>query len=51
MSCYDYEALEAHVGHDIRCVRYGDDNVTVECHDCKEVITDADREPEEEVER
>ena len=50
MSCYNYETLEEHVGHDVQCVRYGEDNVTVECHTCHVVIVTHERFPEEEVE-
>ena len=38
MSCYDYETLKEHVGHDVQCVRYSEDNVTVECYTCHVVI-------------
>jgi len=45
----EFQILAGHVGHEIECVTYGRDetvNVSVECLDCGEVITDADRYPE-----
>jgi hypothetical protein len=39
-----YELLRRHVGHTIVCVTYGgEQNVTVECLDCCEVIESVDR--------
>jgi len=38
----EYELLKAHVGHRIVCVTYGDQNVSIECEDCFEVLHDVD---------
>ena len=43
MSVSNYHELGVHVGHAIRCVRYGDPDgspggVAVECEECKEVL-------------
>jgi hypothetical protein len=43
MGVHGYEDLEKHVGHDIECVTYGDQNVALECTDCHEVLLDYDR--------
>ena len=45
MSVSNYHELDIHVGHAIRCVRYGDQGgsprgVAVECEECKEVLID-----------
>ncbi len=40
MGCSNYEELEKHVGHKIVCVKYGEQNVSVECVGCNEVILD-----------
>jgi hypothetical protein len=37
---YEYESLKNHVGHNIECVTYGDENVSIECIDCNEVLID-----------
>lgn len=37
-----FRHYKQHVGHDIQMVRYGDKNVTIECHDCNIVIEDCD---------
>ena len=47
MSAFNYEELERHVGHNIVCVRYTDENnvvynVSLECEDCCEVLLDFD---------
>ena len=44
MSAWSYEDLARHVGHALECVRYGDQNVAVECTACGEVLLDFDRE-------
>lgn len=39
-----YTKIKNHIGHDIKCVKYGgDQNVTIECHDCNEVLYSEDR--------
>ena len=38
-----YETLECHVGHEIECVAYGDENVSIECMTCGEVLISVDR--------
>jgi len=43
MSVFSYESLETHVGHKIVCVRYGNQNVAIECEDCCEVLLDFDK--------
>lgn len=52
MSDYDAEDLKRHVGHEVKCIEYGDpddpENVTVECTDCEEVILDAEGAPDRE---
>jgi hypothetical protein len=40
----DSERLLEHVGHDIRIVTYGKQNVSLECYDCYELIYDKDYE-------
>jgi len=46
MAVSSFEELRAHIGHEIVCVRYGDeedaDNVAVECETCGEVLFDFD---------
>lgn len=34
------ERLLNHVGHNVEIVTYADENVSLECEDCGEVITD-----------
>ena len=42
-SKFKFEQLLRHVGHHIVCVVYGDnDNVSLECEDCCEVLFDMD---------
>lgn len=48
MSALDYKDLSRHVGHNVQCVQYGKQNVSVECEDCSEVLFDFDRYPESE---
>lgn len=44
MSASCYTDLKEHIGHNIRCVQYGDgDNVAVECEDCHVVLLDYDK--------
>ena len=47
MGAHSFEDLEAHIGHDIVCARYGDDeqtlNVAIECETCGEVLVDYDQ--------
>lgn len=40
-----YQKIHEHIGHDIQCVSYGtyEDNVSIECMDCNEVIIDEDK--------
>ena len=45
MGCWNYEDLENHIGHKLQCVRYGDENVAVECIDCQEIIMDYEKYP------
>jgi len=34
----DFEDLRRHIGHKIVCVLYGDEEVSIECEDCYEVL-------------
>ena len=47
MSVSNFEELSVHVGHDIHCVHYtnedGPVNVALECWDCNEVLLDFDK--------
>jgi len=43
MGCSNYEELKKHLGHDIVCVKYGEQNVSIECENCKEVLLDFDK--------
>jgi hypothetical protein len=44
-----YEKLAAHIGHKVVVVQYAEgENVAVECEDCHEVLTDEDRDIEDE---
>jgi hypothetical protein len=41
------ERLKNHIGHDVRCVCYGDDSnnpddICIECWDCNEVLVSAE---------
>jgi hypothetical protein len=48
MAASSYADLCRHVGHEINCVRYGDDvNVAVECETCHEIILTFDKEEDE----
>lgn len=51
MSCFNFEELEEHVGHNIHCVYYGLENdpvnVSCECEDCNTVILDYDADTDE----
>jgi hypothetical protein len=48
MAASNYTDLCRHVGHEINCVRYGDDvNVAVECETCHEIILTFDKEEDE----
>lgn len=42
MGQYIVDSLSEHVGHNVEIVNYGETNVTLECLDCNEVITDSD---------
>jgi hypothetical protein len=44
MSVHSYEDLVAHVDHALECVRYGSDNVVIECVTCNEILVDYDKE-------
>ena len=44
MSCSNYKELKTHLGHKIVCISYGNDNISVECETCNEVILDYDKE-------
>ena len=45
MGSHSFEDLIRHVGHEIKCVSYGDPphNASVECMTCGEVIIDFDK--------
>lgn len=52
MAASNYKDLCRHVGHEINCVRYGDDvNVAVECETCHEILLTFDKEDDETVEQ
>lgn len=40
---YDFKELESHIGHELECINYGDDNVSIECIDCGCVIHSVDK--------
>lgn len=40
----EYTFLKKHVGHDVSVVMYGEENVTIECSDCHEVLRSVDGE-------
>lgn len=46
MSAFNFKTLMWHVGHNIQCVTYGNEdevyNVAIECFDCNEVLLDYD---------
>lgn len=44
---YIFDRLKPHIGHDVRCVSYGDsvidlDDVCIECHDCNCILVSAE---------
>lgn len=46
----EFECIKSHVGHDVACVIYGGNNVSVECLTCNEVLYSVDKDcdiPEE----
>ena len=43
MGVSNFEELSKHVGHEIVCVSYGNENVSIECETCNEVLMDYDR--------
>jgi hypothetical protein len=55
MGAHSHADLAHHVGHELECAVYGDgaepENVAVECMDCCEVLCDADRDPDNIVDR
>jgi hypothetical protein len=44
MSVQNFQELSYHYGHEIVVALYGQDNVTLECNDCHEVLLDFDEE-------
>ena len=53
MSATNFDQLSQHIGHDIQCVSYGNDevgivNVAIECKTCNEVLLDFDDVEEDE---
>ena len=40
---YDFKELESHIGHELECINYGEDNVSIECIDCGCVIHSVER--------
>lgn len=40
MSLNTFEEARKHIGHKITCVIYGEQNVSIECETCNEVLTD-----------
>ena len=38
MENFKFNQLKNHLGHNIECVRYGNDNISIECTDCNEVL-------------
>ena len=43
MSVSNFKELMAHIGHEIVCVTYDGENVSLECEDCCEVLLDFDK--------
>lgn len=44
MSVSDYKELKEHIGHDVFVVAYGnDDNVSIECQTCNEILVSYDK--------
>lgn len=47
MGVHSFEDLKRHVGHKFECVTYGDDdNVSLECMTCNEVVMSFDKHEE-----
>jgi hypothetical protein len=42
MSVINFNDLKNHVGHKIECVLYGNQNCSIECLKCNEVLIDFD---------
>lgn len=42
MSVNSFQELYYHYGHEITVAMYGQDNVTLECNDCNEILLDFD---------
>ena len=42
MAVADYDDLVRHWGHETEVVKYGAENVAIECVDCSEVLVDFD---------
>ena len=42
MESYLHQKLREHCGHNVRISNYGEDNYTLECEDCNEVLFDTD---------
>lgn len=40
---FEYKAILRHKGHNIECVTYGKQNVSIECIDCMEVLKSIDK--------
>lgn len=38
-----YDFLIKHVGHKVEVVKYGEENVSIECVDCNEVLVSKDK--------
>lgn len=47
----EFEMLKNHVGHNLKCVMYGGQNVSIECTDCNEVLYSVDIDIDEEGEK
>lgn len=44
MSVSDYKELKEHIGHDVFVAAYGDDdNVSIECQTCNEILVSYDK--------
>ena len=41
-----YDDIRQHLGHEIVCVEYGEQAVSIECETCCMVLLDADKEDE-----
>lgn len=39
---YEFDKLREHVGHNVVVVMYGEENVSIECEDCSEVLYSVD---------